>query len=380
MTLDSCGEQVCSGHHPFPSAMRECLESFFDADLSTVSVCQTPAVAALGALAFTVGERLFFAPGRYDVRGHAGIELLGHELAHVLQQRAGRVPEARARLSLVHDPRLEAEADAFGRRLADWWSARPSVHARFAAELPTPIQTAPGRSLVPAVLQARLPGPVAFELFMYYAKAYPGRDDLQGTCRNEHQRLVMSHDTLQSAIDEVHRLVGLPTSQDMPPPGWTPTFGEDAPPPPSGPPSLLSIMQEEERKVSQKPKNKAPKSMAERLSTTSLTFTAPPPPKLLKVDRVKPILDRVAQWDHKSQVSKEVSLTPSEVDDLMQRARQITTNSGNNYKYEVLDNGGTEEKYEYKRVIKIINWYGGQITTGMTGGLKKPTYHVIIKK
>ena len=43
-----------------------------------------------------------------------GLEALGHELAHVLQQRAGRVPGT----GVTEDPALEAEAHEAGERVA----------------------------------------------------------------------------------------------------------------------------------------------------------------------------------------------------------------------------------------------------------------------
>jgi hypothetical protein len=48
-----------------------------------------------------------------------GQQLLGHELAHVVQQRAGRVRNPLGiGLAVVHDKALEAEADRLGQRVA----------------------------------------------------------------------------------------------------------------------------------------------------------------------------------------------------------------------------------------------------------------------
>jgi hypothetical protein len=44
-----------------------------------------------GAIAFTMGNEIYFAQGRYQPDTLQGQQLLGHELAHVVQQRAGRV-------------------------------------------------------------------------------------------------------------------------------------------------------------------------------------------------------------------------------------------------------------------------------------------------
>ncbi|HET9627076.1 MAG TPA: DUF4157 domain-containing protein [Kofleriaceae bacterium] len=46
---------------------------------------------------------MYFAPGLYDPTTRAGVERLGHELTHVVQQRDGRVPmgPANSRRNLV---------------------------------------------------------------------------------------------------------------------------------------------------------------------------------------------------------------------------------------------------------------------------------------
>ncbi len=45
----------------------------------------------LGALAYTQGENIHFAPGQFDTGSQRGQALLGHELTHVVQQREERV-------------------------------------------------------------------------------------------------------------------------------------------------------------------------------------------------------------------------------------------------------------------------------------------------
>jgi hypothetical protein len=69
----------------------------------------------IGAVAFTQGSAIHFAPGQYAPDSTGGRELLGHELAHVVQQRAGRVGALQARgLPINDDTGLEAEADHAG--------------------------------------------------------------------------------------------------------------------------------------------------------------------------------------------------------------------------------------------------------------------------
>jgi hypothetical protein len=74
---------------------------------------------ALGAIAYTQGNDIHFAPGAYNPGTGAGKQLLGHELAHVVQQRQGRVqPTTRVNGLPVNDnPALEKEADAMAKKL-----------------------------------------------------------------------------------------------------------------------------------------------------------------------------------------------------------------------------------------------------------------------
>ena len=97
------------------SSTRRAFEDLFGAGFAEVRITQGGVPGARGRrepLACTHGSDIAFAAGAYDPYGPAGREVLGHELAHVLQQRYGRVlPGADARA-------LEAEAAEAGRRIA----------------------------------------------------------------------------------------------------------------------------------------------------------------------------------------------------------------------------------------------------------------------
>ncbi|HEX8114901.1 MAG TPA: DUF4157 domain-containing protein, partial [Kofleriaceae bacterium] len=109
---------------PLEPEIRQAMEGVFEADFSTVRVHHGSAAPALGAQAFTIGDSLYFAPGLYDPTSRGGVVLLGHELTHVVQQRAGRVANPYGHgVALVQDPVLEAEADRMGRFVAEeLWS------------------------------------------------------------------------------------------------------------------------------------------------------------------------------------------------------------------------------------------------------------------
>ncbi len=113
---------------PLEPRIRQTMEAFFQADFSGVRVHEGPTARAIGALAFTLGEDLHFAPGLYDPRSRDGVALLGHELTHVVQQRDGRVTNPYGYgVAIVQDPVLEREADRMGQRVSDELWSRSSV-------------------------------------------------------------------------------------------------------------------------------------------------------------------------------------------------------------------------------------------------------------
>lgn len=110
---------VGTGGRTLPDAVRGKMEAALGADFSGVRVHVGSQAERIGAIAFTVGSDIYFAPGRYQPDTIQGQQLLGHELAHVVQQRAGRVRNPlRSGLAVVQDRALEAEADRLGRRAA----------------------------------------------------------------------------------------------------------------------------------------------------------------------------------------------------------------------------------------------------------------------
>jgi len=109
-----------SGGQALPAPVRQQMEGAFGADFSSVRVHQGPEAAQVGAIAFARGDDLHFAAGHYRPGDRAGQEVLGHELAHVVQQRQGRVAATTQHkgIDVNADPALEAQADEAGRRAA----------------------------------------------------------------------------------------------------------------------------------------------------------------------------------------------------------------------------------------------------------------------
>lgn len=94
---------------PLPPLLRQQVQACFGQDFADVRIHADGAAAASaaeqGAQAYTVGPHIVFGAGRFPPQDHAGRHLLGHELAHVVQQRrGGAAPEA--------DPHASHEGDA----------------------------------------------------------------------------------------------------------------------------------------------------------------------------------------------------------------------------------------------------------------------------
>lgn len=81
---------------PLPDHVIEELEPYFaefeDFDLRDIRVREGLPRHVRGALAYTSGNTVYFAPGAYDPYSAAGIALIGHEALHVQQfQEMGRL-------------------------------------------------------------------------------------------------------------------------------------------------------------------------------------------------------------------------------------------------------------------------------------------------
>lgn len=108
-----------AGGLPLPSDVRTKMETAFGADFSDIRVHIGHEATSLGAIAYTWGTNIHFAPGQYSPHTLEGQKLLGHELWHVVQQRSGRVTNPfGGGVAVVQDHALEAEADRMGVKAA----------------------------------------------------------------------------------------------------------------------------------------------------------------------------------------------------------------------------------------------------------------------
>jgi Domain of unknown function (DUF4157) len=110
-----------SGKNGLPDQVKAQMEGAFGTSFDDVKITANSSKAKeAGALAFAQGNNIHFAPGQYNPESKGGQELLGHELAHVVQQRQGRV-QANAEvngLPVNNDHALESEADQMGAKAA----------------------------------------------------------------------------------------------------------------------------------------------------------------------------------------------------------------------------------------------------------------------
>src|SRR5215831_18990954 len=116
-----------------PPFLRAPMEALLGADFRSVRVQLESAEARdRAAHAFARGDMLHFAPGAWNPQTAAGWSVIGHELAHVVQQRMGRARPA-ASGDVVCDDTLEREAVAIGEaaavmHLTSAHPARPWFH------------------------------------------------------------------------------------------------------------------------------------------------------------------------------------------------------------------------------------------------------------
>ncbi|UFZ05156.1 DUF4157 domain-containing protein [Bradyrhizobium ontarionense] len=111
------GDVLRSPGQPMPPAQRTRMEEKFGQDFSAVRIhadaSAQNSAAAVKARAYTVGRDIVFGSAAPDPASTAGQRLLGHELAHVVQQSRGGVAAG-----IDPDPRLETEARRAGETVA----------------------------------------------------------------------------------------------------------------------------------------------------------------------------------------------------------------------------------------------------------------------
>ncbi len=93
-----------------PLAIRNWMEKAFEANLSDITIRIGSELLAFNAHAMTSGTTITFAPDAYDLSSASGLQLLAHELTHVIQQRQGRLSYSSESI-LLNEQALEDEAN-----------------------------------------------------------------------------------------------------------------------------------------------------------------------------------------------------------------------------------------------------------------------------
>jgi hypothetical protein len=153
------------GGQPLPADVRQKMEAAFGQRFHDVRVVVGHAAEAIGAIAFTRGSQIHFAQGQYNPSTVAGQKVLAHELAHVVQQRTGRVRNPFGNdTAIVHDATLEAEAERMAARATLQFAAAPH---------------APVQRKVAAVQAMRAPSPRVVQLKAALRRHVPSRAVIQ---------------------------------------------------------------------------------------------------------------------------------------------------------------------------------------------------------
>ena len=146
-------EALRSPGRPLDAATRAFMEPRFGHDFSKVRV-HTDATAAesakvVGARAYTVGSNVVFGAGEFAPGSSAGQRLLGHELAHVVQQSKGlfgqqlqrdMIPFGKLTWSNFNgappsiDPKNQQASDQWGAETASFIDQIPSYYPKISAE------------------------------------------------------------------------------------------------------------------------------------------------------------------------------------------------------------------------------------------------------
>lgn len=110
----SAVKQKAAQDSELPGEVMSKMQNSFGRDFSNVEFLENSQAATdFGARAFTQGESVHFAPGQFKPDTTSGQRLIGHELAHVGQQRDGEVePTVQAKTFGVRKKSDELEDDA----------------------------------------------------------------------------------------------------------------------------------------------------------------------------------------------------------------------------------------------------------------------------
>ena len=107
-------------NNALPPDLQNKMEGAMGQDFSDVKIHKDSQQATdAGALAYAQGNDIHFAPGQFNPNTASGQKLIGHEFAHVKQQREGKVKPTKVQgkgVEVNDDPGLEKQADELGEK------------------------------------------------------------------------------------------------------------------------------------------------------------------------------------------------------------------------------------------------------------------------
>ncbi len=121
-TGQGLSEEDKTNNDNLPKNVQTKMENTLGHDFSNVKYHTNSSKAKeVGALAYTQGNDVHFAPNQFQPKTKQGQELIGHELAHVVQQSQGRVQATTQTKGIpVNDDKgLEKEADDMGKKVVN---------------------------------------------------------------------------------------------------------------------------------------------------------------------------------------------------------------------------------------------------------------------
>ena len=199
------------------------MERSFGADFSGVRVVEAPGLEELGVDAAAHGDLLGFAPGRFAPESREGQALLGHELAHVVQQTMGAPFPLTGGAPIVEDRGLELQADRAGERAAAGLPAASelapmtpgpapaegAIQMKKAAKGAKAPEPAPAAALDPAAEKERM-----IQQYRSSHSATGGKNDQGATTRNIEKAMMTwdMDDRIRATMPKY--LVGKVTEED----------------------------------------------------------------------------------------------------------------------------------------------------------------------
>ena len=126
-----------------PEELKSRMEARFGFNLSGVRFRESSEVRELGTKAVAQGNTISFAPGVFDPTTMTGREIIGHEMAHVVQQAKGQVNADIPGTNIALNPSLEHSADFEGSMAAIDTGTSMAAQAPLMSLDAAPVSSAP---------------------------------------------------------------------------------------------------------------------------------------------------------------------------------------------------------------------------------------------